>query len=38
MRTAFVARPGQQVYPLGPTPDIAIPSLKELAGELGKGR
>ena len=33
-QAAFVARPGQQVFPLGPTLDIAIPSLAELAGEL----
>ena len=36
MRTAFVARPGQQVFPLGPAPDIMIPSLAELRGELSK--
>jgi len=34
MRSAFVARPGQQAYPLGPTTDIAVPSLKELPGAL----
>ena len=34
MQAAFVARPGQQTFPLGPTPDIHIPSLAELAGEL----
>ena len=34
MQSAFVARPGQQTFPLGPTPDINIPSLTELAGEL----
>ena len=34
MQTAFVARPGQQTFPLGPMPDINIPSLAELAGEL----
>ena len=34
MRSAFVARPGQQVFPLGPTSDIAVPSLKELPGAL----
>ncbi len=34
MRTAFVARPGQYVFPLGPEPDITIPSLAELPGEL----
>jgi 2-haloalkanoic acid dehalogenase type II len=36
MRTAFVARPGQQVFPLGPTLDITIPSLAELASELDR--
>ena len=34
MQAAFVARPGQQTFPLGPTPDIHIPSLAELAGVL----
>ncbi len=34
MRTAFVARPGQQVFPLGPVTEITVPSLAELAGEL----
>ena len=34
MRTAFVARPGQQVFPLGPAIDITVPSLAELPGEL----
>ena len=34
MQAAFVARPGQQTFPLGPTPDINIPSLAELTGEL----
>jgi 2-haloacid dehalogenase len=37
LRTAFVARPGQQVFPLGPTPDIIIPSLAELLGRLEHG-
>ena len=32
MKTAFVARPGQQVFPLGPAPDISISSLAELPG------
>lgn len=36
MRTAFVARPGQQTFPLGPTPDITISSFAELPGELAK--
>ncbi len=34
MTTAFVARPGQQAFPLGPTPDITIPSLAELPGRV----
>ena len=34
MRTAFVARPGQQMFPLGPAIDITVPSLAELPGEL----
>ena len=34
MRTAFVARPGQQQFPLGPAIDITVPSLAELPGEL----
>lgn len=34
MQAAFVARPGQQMFPLGPTLDIHIPSLAELSGEL----
>ena len=34
MMTAFVARPGQQAFPLGPAPDITVPSLAELRGEL----
>jgi 2-haloacid dehalogenase len=38
MRTAFVARPGQQVHPLGPAPDILIPSLKELPDEVAKAK
>jgi 2-haloacid dehalogenase len=34
MRTAFVARPGQQVFPLGPTPSIAVSSLTELPEQV----
>lgn len=34
MKTAFVARPGQQVFPLGPVPDINISSLAELPGQI----
>ena len=38
MRTAFVARPGQQSFPLGPAIDIAIPSLEGLPGALLEGK
>lgn len=34
MKTAFVARPGQQQFPLGPAIDITVPSLAGLPGEL----
>ena len=34
MRTAFVTRPGQQVFPLGPAIDITVPTLAELPDEL----
>jgi 2-haloacid dehalogenase len=34
MRTAFVTRPGQQVFPLGPEPHIMISSLDELPNKL----
>ena len=34
MKTAFVARPGQQMFPLGPVIDITVPSLAELPEEL----
>jgi 2-haloacid dehalogenase len=34
MQTAFVARPGQQTFPLAPAPDISILTLKELADQL----
>ena len=30
MRTVFIARPGQQVFPLGPAIDIEVPSFKGL--------
>jgi FMN phosphatase YigB (HAD superfamily) len=36
MKSAFIARPGQQLFPLGPTPDIRIPSFSELPRELAK--
>lgn len=36
MRAAFVARPGQQVFPLAPAPDISVPTFQELADELVK--
>ncbi len=34
MRAAFVARPGQQPFPLGPTPELTIATLTELADKL----
>ena len=34
MKTAFVARPGQHVFPLGPAPDLCISSLAELPGQI----
>lgn len=34
MRSAFVARPGQQTFPLGPTPELEVPSFNELADRL----
>lgn len=34
MKTAFIARPGQQMFPLGPATDITVPSLTELPGEM----
>ena len=34
MKTAFIARPGQQQFPLGPAIDITVSSLAELPGEL----
>jgi 2-haloacid dehalogenase len=36
MRTAFVARPGQQTFPLAPAPDISIQTLNELEAQLAK--
>ena len=38
MLAAFVARPGQQTFPLGPRPDLSVPSLKELPDELAKSK
>ena len=38
MRAVFVERPGQQPFPLGPTPDLSVSTLKELADELTKGK
>lgn len=35
MMTAFVARPGQQVFSLAPSPDIQVADLTELATRLG---
>lgn len=34
MKTAFVSRPGQQVFPLGPAPDLCISSLAELPRQM----
>jgi 2-haloacid dehalogenase len=34
MTSAFVARPGQQLFPLGPTPHITVASLEELPGRI----
>ncbi len=34
MRAAFVSRPGQQPFPLGPMPELTIPTLTELADKL----
>ncbi|WP_411826172.1 haloacid dehalogenase type II [Luteolibacter sp. AS25] len=36
LRSAFVARPGAQIYPLGPTPDITGKDLLEIAEELAQ--
>lgn len=33
-RAAFVSRPGQQQYPLAPTPEIAAPDLKAVSEKL----
>lgn len=34
MQTAFVSRPGQQQFPLGPAPGIVVPSLADLPDAL----
>jgi len=34
MRTAFVGRPGQQQFPLGPTPELEVANFTELADKL----
>lgn len=34
MRSAFVGRPGRQQFPLGPTPELAVATLEELADAL----
>lgn len=36
MRTAFVARPGQQMFPLGPAPDFSVQTLNELVDRLAQ--
>lgn len=38
MRSAFVGRPGQQQFPLGPTPELEVATLEELADELARRR
>lgn len=35
LRTAFVARQGQQKFPLAPEPDLDVPDLRALAERLG---
>ena len=35
MMTAFVSRPGQQVFPLAPRPELLVADLSELATRLG---
>ncbi|MEX2516882.1 MAG: haloacid dehalogenase type II, partial [Gammaproteobacteria bacterium] len=34
MRSAFVGRPGQQQFPLGPRPELVVATLNELADQL----
>ncbi|MEX2173798.1 MAG: haloacid dehalogenase type II [Pirellulaceae bacterium] len=34
MRAAFVGRPGQRQFPLGPTPELTVSTLKDLAEKL----
>lgn len=36
MQTAFVARPGQQLFPLAAAPDISIQTLEELGDQLAR--
>ena len=36
MKTAFVARPGKEMFPLGPAIDIVIPSFAELPESVAK--
>jgi len=35
LQTAFIAREGQQKFPLGPVPDLDVPDLAALASALG---
>ncbi|MFD2784554.1 haloacid dehalogenase type II [Hymenobacter rubripertinctus] len=35
LQAAFVARPGQQTYPLAPTPTLTGPTLEDIARQLG---
>jgi 2-haloacid dehalogenase len=34
MRAAFISRPGQQLYPLAPEPELVSPSFTPLATAL----
>ena len=36
MRSAFVGRPGQQQFPLGPTPELVVATLHELTDQMPK--
>jgi 2-haloacid dehalogenase len=35
MQTAFIAREGQQKFPIAPAPDLDVPDLEGLAAALG---
>jgi 2-haloacid dehalogenase len=34
MRATFIARPGQQLYPLAPTPELIFPTFTPLVEAL----